>query len=77
MRCPHCKGELREARETRWHYECSRCGRAWFVKDDLWFALFDASGHIYRKTKSGKFEWISDRQEWEKLWEEAKQLLER
>jgi len=74
VECPYCKGELREAKFVRWQYECLQCRRAWFIKDNLWFALFDASGHIYRKIND-EFEMISDKKEHERLWKEVRKQL--
>jgi uncharacterized protein YbaR (Trm112 family) len=75
QKCPHCKGELVVAPQfVYWHYECERCGRAWFVVDNLWFALFDAEGHVYCRT-DGKFERISNHTEIKKLWEEVEKRL--
>ena len=81
LKCPHCRGQLsRLPQLIKGDYRCLRCGRVWLIKRvftkrepiELWFALFDASGHIYKVRGDGKVigEIPPLSEEWKKLWSE-------
>jgi len=60
IRCPHCNGELKPTEKwLDYQYECLRCHRGWKVEENIWKALFDAGGHIYKQLENGEFEDIT------------------
>lgn len=47
-KCLYCGGEMVRLKSGLWHFDCTKCDRAWKVGiDQMLHALFDAGNHKY------------------------------